>query len=825
MTTTSQFHPLAKSLPPMECDDFAAPIAEIEAGGHCAKPAPNVHGMAVAPEGRDMAINFLRRAQPGGPWVITAIEPDGCTETKTFCDDEEAELGEFIERREGARNLYFTVNAARGSPTKKPAKADIERALFLHVDIDAPRVNGEASDVALHRIEEAKQCGLTALRTLNQKPTFIVDSGNGIHAYWRLDPPVGLHTDEDRDAVESRNRALARAVGGDLTVFNVDRLLRLPGTTNLPGARKRAYGLEPTSTKLIESNDTAYKLADFPPDGTAHCSGNGSDNPFRLERFARGNDLGPAQCHAPPIADIDDLIRFGAPIGTRSEEFNRVVWKMAALGHEEDEILSELKRYPEGISSKYADRLDVEVRRSFQKWKAQNPALQQERPVIRVVPGQIARAVDQTQTALLEAKLPIFERGRRLVEPHEVSRSARQGRQVNITRFEALSLNTLRYHLNKSVAVFEHWDGRSKKWVEIDPPKTVLDDLIAHNGRGFPSIRGIVSCPTLRPDGTVLCEPGYDKVTQLWCNSEVRLPEIRRDPNRADAEAALKSLRDLLSGFEFSTPLDEAVALSAIMTTVLRAGFDPAPLHLVRAHAPGSGKSLLVDVMAAIATGRACPVITPGKTTEEMEKRLGAILLEGCSLVSLDNLTGDLDGEMLCQLLTQTLIKPRILGKSEAPECEWTGTLLATGNNVNPIGDLVRRTLTCYLDPNVERPELRRFEFDPFERVLADRGTYIGAVLTIALGYREAGAPKPDNFTPLANYGGWAEAGRWPVVWLGLEDPVNSIERARERDPERAKAAELINLWKEYIGIGKSVTAREIILKAGDHAALYNFLN
>jgi hypothetical protein len=64
MTTTSQFHPLAKSLPAKEGDDFDALIAKIKARGHCSKRAPHVSVMAVAPEGRDMA------------------------ETRTFCDEE-----------------------------------------------------------------------------------------------------------------------------------------------------------------------------------------------------------------------------------------------------------------------------------------------------------------------------------------------------------------------------------------------------------------------------------------------------------------------------------------------------------------------------------------------------------------------------------------------------------------------------------------------------------------------------------------------------------------------------------------------------------------
>src|SRR5262245_64507389 len=96
-----------------------------------------------------------------------------------------------------------------------------------------------------------------------------------------------------------------------------------------------------------------------------------------------------------------------------------------------------------------------------------------------------------------------------------------------------------------------------------------------------------------------------------------------------------------------------------------------------------------------------------------MEKRLGALLLEGLPLVSLDNCVSNLGGALLCQMTSELMIKPRILGKSEAPECEWHGTLFATGNNMTVEGDMTRRTLISNMDAGVERPELREFEFDP----------------------------------------------------------------------------------------------------------------
>jgi len=58
----------------------------------------------------------------------------------------------------------------------------------------------------------------------------------------------------------------------------------------------------------------------------------------------------------------------------------------------------------------------------------------------------------------------------------------------------------------------------------------------------------------------------------------------------------------------------------------------------MRASTPGTGKSYLVDVIAVVATGQLCPVITASKNAEETEKRIGAILLSGIPIVSLDNL-------------------------------------------------------------------------------------------------------------------------------------------------------------------------------------------
>jgi putative DNA primase/helicase len=327
--------------------------------------------------------------------------------------------------------------------------------------------------------------------------------------------------------------------------------------------------------------------------------------------------------------------------------------------------------------------------------------------MIKSVNGEISRMVDETQDALIGSGVPIFVRSDMLVEPITAERTAADNRTTLVTVFAPLNDYKLAYLLNKEAAVFARHDANRDKWIEINPPAAVTRTLLALRHWQFPEVMGIVNAPTLRPDGSVLREFGYDPATRLWCNVDFELPPIPDQPTKAQALAALKLLTDLLSGFCFvDAEVDRSVALAAIQSAVLRGAFAMAPIFAVIAHMAGTGKSFLVDLIATIITGRSCPVTTGSDSKEEMEKRLGALLLEGVPVFSLDNLSQDIEGDLLAQIVTQRPVKIRILGKTQMPECEWNGMMFATGNNIRVVGlDMLRRVLVCRLDAKVERPE------------------------------------------------------------------------------------------------------------------------
>jgi len=154
---------------------------------------------------------------------LVAITPDGPIAGRYFGSDAAA-ASEWAARENAAgRNLYWTVNMVTPGLDKKPSKQDIVGIRCAHVDIDPPKV-GDWDKAA-------------ALSTLQARgaPSVVIDSGNGWQALWWVNEVTDVAT------IEQVNQGIQQAFGAD-HCWNVDRLLRLPGTVNYPDAKKRAAG-------------------------------------------------------------------------------------------------------------------------------------------------------------------------------------------------------------------------------------------------------------------------------------------------------------------------------------------------------------------------------------------------------------------------------------------------------------------------------------------------------------------------------------------------------------------------------------------------------
>jgi hypothetical protein len=177
--------------------------------------------------------------------------------------------------------------------------------------------------------------------------------------------------------------------------------------------------------------------------------------------------------------------------------------------------------------------------------------------------------VDEAEEALAALHVPVLVRAGFLCQPIADKRPSAKCRETEVSETEvtlltAMNSHSMSYVLNRHKITFAKWNERAKGWRYIDPPNEVIQKLLAKGTwPRLPHVVGVVTVPTLRPDRTVLSEPGYDPATKLWYApaGDLRLPPIRA--TREAAEAALTLFKDLLSEFPFVTDLDRSVALAA----------------------------------------------------------------------------------------------------------------------------------------------------------------------------------------------------------------------------------------------------------------------
>ena len=90
------------------------------------------------------------------------------------------------------------------------------------------------------------------------------------------------------------------------------------------------------------------------------------------------------------------------------------------------------------------------------------------------------------------------------------------------------------------------------------------------------------------------------------------------------------------------------------------------PIALLDAPRPGTGKSLLAETVAMIATGRkAAMIAAPYDDDNEWRKRIASTLADGATIIVIDNVHGRLQSAALDLALTSHTMQERILGQSK----------------------------------------------------------------------------------------------------------------------------------------------------------------
>lgn len=343
-------------------------------------------------------------------------------------------------------------------------------------------------------------------------------------------------------------------------------------------------------------------------------------------------------------------------------------------------------------------------------------------------------------------------------------------------------------------------------------------------------MNGVTHSPMIRSNGTLIQDPGYDNDTGFLYLPEgnLKVPPVAEKPTPADVAQASSLITEMLSGFPFVSEHDRANYIGILLTPLLRT-ITPPPYKLgaIEAHQPGSGKTLLANLVRYIHGGVFRVEVPP--ESEELRKQITSILsMTTGPVVLLDNVTGHLKSPVLVGLLTSDKWDDRRLGSNNWERCKNDRVWLITGNNLSIGGDLPRRTVKISIDPGMPNPELRtNFPIRDLESWVKERrGHLLWALLTMVRYWVVSGGPMP-KMTTSDGYAKWSQVLNGILTCVGIEgtfdDPSLRIEVGTEDDEWRIFLEHIYRVFKN-----RAWTVKELLEKidtsagiaVGDWAAL-----
>jgi hypothetical protein len=356
------------------------------------------------------------------------------------------------------------------------------------------------------------------------------------------------------------------------------------------------------------------------------------------------------------------------------------------------------------------------------------------------------------------------------------------------------------------------------------------------DGIGPAELKGIISAPTMRPDGSILERPGYDVATGLLYDPAVDFPPVPDRPTFESAKAALCELVEPFLEFCFvKQDVGLAVCAAAVLSLVARNAIDGCvPMFPARSTTPGSGKDLLAVALCRIGTGR-----EPRRTSDykgknadmEWKKVLLAYAMEGHPAILIGNVEGSLGSASLADALTKRTISERLLGFTRTVEAPLNMVWFASGNGLTFRGDLGRRVVPLDLEPAVEHPEDRTgpqpgrtwAHPDLIAYVTADRPRLVVSALTVLRAFHLAG--RPAHGKPLkGSFEAWDRLIRAAVIWAGGVDPLDACEEVKaDGDADLDALRGALARWNEAFPEPKTAAGAVDYAKRSD-AELHNAL-
>ena len=358
-------------------------------------------------------------------------------------------------------------------------------------------------------------------------------------------------------------------------------------------------------------------------------------------------------------------------------------------------------------------------------------------------------------------------------------------------------------------------------WIDIPAdrlPGHLVPAMLDRPPAVVPVLERVARAPYVARDGSTVRTVGYHRAARTYLGEHEPCP-------RMDIDEAVELLRDWLVDFPFVESHDLAHAVGFLVTPVVRLLVDGAvPMTVFDAPTPGTGKSLLMEVLARVGAGYPVHPAALAQNDEERRKSLVAHLSTGAPVVLLDNVTGRLDDNTLAGILTAwPRYSDRRMGGQSLMQVPASAVWAMSSNNAQMSADIARRSVVVRLDAKRERPESRSgFRHHDLRRYTASVAPRLrSAVLSMVEHWVSLGCP--DGPGRLGSYEAWARVVGGVVNEAGFDGFLQGREaRMRTANPEVEEWRQLIAVWLR--GPSGSLRASEVAAMAAEHEVLLHVL-
>jgi hypothetical protein len=738
---------------------------------------------------------------------------------------------------QGHLNLFFGVCPRFGGNGRFDLAWQIRKVRVVWVDIDHVTI-----DEARDRIAKS---GLPT-------PSVVVNSGNGVHAYWLLDEPYLIDDVGDPPSVETewiktpdgRKKPRKFFVEDGEKVY-LDQRRHVSQLSNkaerfqdiLAGVAKACGGDHTkdlsrllVATALVECEPTRrYSLTTFEPLSSS------SPETERARQIAAMPLPRPRKISATKADKLAELVAAAsiAPAGSRSEADFAVCCYAIRHGVSREEVWSQVDQI-----SKFAEQgrryfdltwanAEYDVRSGIhdklqKNQKTKSPPLLQneapsgeppdghpdadgvagggERPVIQVDPASTPVGVTMGRiTDHLLAAGNCFRRVDQLVLVDKESISP------------ILSSPELAGLLNFHVEFY--FIGEESGEYKPLPP-AYGNTWLNHPGERarLPIVKLYTHNPVYTEDWRLVA-PGYDGASGIYYAGQA---VERRD--------GTEHLDRLLQDFCFKSPADRTNYLGMLLTTVLVPHFiGSKPAVLFNGNQPELGKSILAQTIAILRDGKPVETASYNPNDEEFEKRLGSIVRRGSTTIIIDNAKGRarnprIESACLERSITDPILSFRLLGYSQDIRAENSHIFCITANSPDVSRDLVTRSVVVNLY-HEGNPERRSFSIaDPEGYAQEHRLEILGELIGMIERWKAAGQPLA-NVDSRFNKRGWGKIVGGILAACGEPDFLTNVEEASmQLDDTRREFADLIGILADHPQ--GNWTAAELVELCAKHEVL-----